>query len=93
MKKIVSLFLISVVLFGNCAIAQSGRVLTVSGEAKVEVPPDFVRLVILITANDNKVDDAKDDVDSRTRRVIDAIELFDIEKTDLMFSGVAVRRN
>ena len=75
------------------AVAQSGRVLTVSGEAEVEVPPDFVRLEVLIAAEDEDVDDAKADVDSRTRKAISAIESFEIADKDLSFSGLSVERN
>ena len=81
------------VLSGAAANAQTGRLLTVRGEAEVEVPPDFVQLEVLIAADDEDVDEAKSDVDARTRRAIEAIESFAIAEEDLSFSGLRVDRN
>ena len=72
------------------AVAETPRILTVSGEAKVEVPPDFIELDVLISAEDQDVDDAKESVDARTRDVVDAIKAFKIENEDLVFSGLTV---
>lgn len=92
-SALATIILALTVLYGTAAHAQAGRLLTVRGEAEVEVPPDFVRLEVLVAAEDEDVDDAKTDVDSRTRQAINAIESFDIADEDLSFSGLRVERN
>ena len=94
MKSTLATILLTLaVLHSPVATAQTGRLLTVKGEAEVEVPPDFVRLEVMIAADDEDVDDAKADVDARTRRAINAIESFEIADEDLSFSGLSVERN
>jgi uncharacterized protein YggE len=92
-STLATVFLVLTVLHSPAANAQTDRLLTVRGEAEVEVPPDFVRLEVLIAADDEDVDDAKADVDSRTKQAINTIESFEIADQDLSFSGLRVERN
>ena len=92
-STLATILLALAVLHSPIATAQTGRFLTVSGEVEIEVPPDFVRLEVLITADDKVADDAKADVDSRTRQAIKAIKSFEIADEDLSFSGLEVERN
>lgn len=89
------LTLISLLAFLACmpASAVETSFLTVSGEAKVEVPPDFVRIEAVITAKDEQADRAKTDVDKRARQTTQAIRQFGVVDADLTFSGVRVERN
>ena len=94
MKSIFAAILVILAFSSSpAAIAQSGRLLTVRGEAEVEVPPDFVRLEVLIATEDKDVDDAKAEVDSRTRNAISVIESLGIADEDLSFSGLRLERN
>jgi len=92
-STLATILLILAVLHSPVATAQTGRLLTVKGEAEVEVPPNFVQLEVLIAADHEDVDDAKADVDARTRRAINAVESFEIADEDLSFSGLGVERN
>jgi uncharacterized protein YggE len=80
-------------VMGSGAMAEEQtRFITVQGEAEVEVPPDFVKLTLLISAEGDKVETLKQDVDRRAREVLASLSKFDIEETDLSFSGVQVNR-
>ena len=93
MKPTASIALLALsAILSSVSLAQDEHLLTVNGEAEVEVAPDFVRLEVLVTANDAEVDDAKEDVDARTREAVKAIEAFDVSDEDLSFSGVRVDR-
>ncbi len=70
--------------------ASGERFLTVRGEAEVKVPPDFVRVEVMLEAQERNVEAAKRDVDERAREVVEAIEAVGIEKEDLVISGVEV---
>ena len=61
MKPTASIALLALsAILSSVSLAQDERLLTVNGEAEVEVAPDFVRLEVLITANDAEVDDDED---------------------------------
>jgi len=72
------------------AFADSPRYISVKGEAEAEAPPDFVRVFASVLADNRDVGPAKQDVDSRMKRVVDALASFEIATADISFSGAAV---
>ena len=66
--------------------------ITVKGEAKVRVPPDFIVVEIGIAAEGPEVARLKQEVDDRTARLMDAAAKVQIPAKDLRSSGVAISR-
>lgn len=93
MKPLHSIFALLALLVCAPTWSLETAFLTVSGEAKVEVPPDFVRIEAIITAKDEQADRAKADVDQRARQATEVIKKFKVADRDLTFSGVRVERN
>lgn len=79
-------------LFATSIVAAGPRSLTVKGEATAEVPPDFVSMTFDLTAREDRVEKAKDDVDRRMARVLAALSTFEIADEDLAFGGVEVEQ-
>jgi uncharacterized protein YggE len=75
------------------ALTAERPLITVKGEATTELPPDFVKVGVVISALEKTIDSAKADVDARTRSLLAAIEPFGIEANDMAFSGVEVTRS
>lgn len=91
MKHLTTLLALS--LLSLQALAAERALITVKGEATSEFPPDFVRIDVVVSATEKTVDEAKADVDTRTRSLLDAMESFNLEDKDLAFSGVEVSRS
>lgn len=68
------------------------RFVTTKGEAKVEVPPDFIEIDMTLLAIGPELQRLKDDVDTRTRQVLAAASELHIAGTDIESSGISVTR-
>ncbi|MBW2494525.1 MAG: SIMPL domain-containing protein [Deltaproteobacteria bacterium] len=84
--------LILAMLAATPALAEPLRYITIKGTAESEAPPDFVKIFASILADHRHADRAKQDVDSRMKRVVDAIAGFEIDTGDMSFSGANVNR-
>jgi hypothetical protein len=68
------------------------RQVTVQGEAKVMVPPDFVVLSLEVVAEGSAVDRLKQDVDAKAARLLEAAASVKIAAADVKSSGIRVSR-
>jgi uncharacterized protein YggE len=81
------------VLFFLAASAMAeDRFITIKGEAKTEIPPDFVSIDLTILAKGPDLAALKQDVDRRTGLLLTSASELGIPGTDIESSGVSVSR-
>jgi uncharacterized protein YggE len=74
------------------AAIAADRFITTKGEAKVEVPPEFVRVEISILAIGPDLAKLKHDVDVRTQKVLEGTAALGIAGADIESGGMQVTR-
>jgi uncharacterized protein YggE len=87
--RVLALVALSLLALG--AVAQE-RFITTKGEAKVEVPPDFVEVSLTLLAVGPELQRLKEDVDSRTRQLLASAAELKVAGTDIESSGLRVTR-
>lgn len=87
--RVLSLVALSLLALGTAA---QERFITTKGEAKVEVPPDFVEVSLTLLAVGPELQRLKDDVDSRTRRLLASAAELKVAGADIESSGLRVAR-
>ncbi len=86
--KLVAIFLM--LLANSYALADTVPTISVKGEGEAEVAPDYIRVSAAIVNEDEDTERAKQDVDRRMQKVVDAIASFKIETRDVVFSGASL---
>jgi uncharacterized protein YggE len=74
------------------ANAADSRFITTKGEAKVEVPPEFVKVAFSVLAIGKDLAKLKMDVDARTRAVLEATSALGVPGADIKSEGMQVTR-
>lgn len=83
--------LVALSLLALGAVGQE-RFITTKGEAKVEVPPEFVEVSLTLLAVGPELQRLKEDVDSRTRQLLASAAELKVAGTDIESSGMRVTR-
>jgi len=89
MKAVVAAVLL-LVTAGAPAAEPLGHQITVKGEGKVAVPPDYVSLEMMVSADGQNVEALKAEVDAKTARLLAVAAKFQIGAADVKSDGMTV---
>ncbi len=87
--RVLALVALLFVAYGTGA---TERFITTKGEATVEVPPEFVKVSMTLMAKGPELQRLKEDVDSRTQRLLLSAAELKIAGADIESSGLSVTR-
>jgi hypothetical protein len=77
-------------LSSSHALADIVPSISVRGDGEAEVAPDYVRVSAAIVSDDEDTERAKQDVDRRMQKVVDAMASLNIQARDVVLSGASV---